>query len=80
MIKLLVTILPASFAVIFSAYAAPQVTLSLDDIRSPVFVEERTYANDTAVSRKLRKCARLTDKTLFSFLEERILRARIGQH
>ena len=37
MIKLLVTILPVSFAVIFSAYAAPQVTLSLDDIRSPVF-------------------------------------------
>jgi hypothetical protein len=37
MIKQLVTILPASFAVIFSAYAAPQVTLSLDDIHSPVF-------------------------------------------
>ena len=37
MIKQFVTILPVSFAVIFSAYAAPQITLSLDDIHSPVF-------------------------------------------
>ncbi len=36
MVKLLIAILPASFAIILSAYADPQITLSLDDIHSPV--------------------------------------------
>ena len=36
MVKLLVAILPASLAIILSAYADPQITLSLDDIHSPI--------------------------------------------
>src|SRR6188768_1126774 len=36
MIKLLVKILPAFFIAISSAYAAPLVTLSVDDVHSPL--------------------------------------------
>lgn len=36
MVKLLVTILPAWFAIVFSACAAPLITLSVDDIHSPL--------------------------------------------